>query len=207
MRELAILTFVTLDGVMQAPASPQEDTSGGFSQGGWASPYWDEVMSQVAAEAMADPYDVLMGRKTYELFAANFPKTGTSVPVVRLNEAIKHVVSSQSMPLSWKNSVLLPSAELVKRVKELKQQSGRLIQVHGSWQLIQLLLANDLIDEFRLWTFPVLVGSGKRLFTENAMPASMQLIQSEVAPKGVVMTIYRRVTDGQVASPQWQAKT
>lgn len=207
MRELAILTFVTLDGVMQAPASPQEDTSGGFSQGGWASPYWDEVMSQVAAEAMADPYDVLMGRKTYELFAANFPKIGISVPVVRLNEAIKHVVSSQSMPLSWKNSVLLPSAELVKRVKELKQQSGRLIQVHGSWQLIQLLLANDLIDEFRLWTFPVLVGSGKRLFTENAMPASMQLIKSEVAPKGVVMTIYRRVTDGQVASPQWQAKT
>ena len=164
MRELAILTFVTLDGVMQAPGQPQEDYSGDFRHGGWATPFWDEVMQQVNEEAMAAPYDLLLGRKTYEIFATYFSKVSDDdTEAGILNKATKYVATKTLKDLKWKNSIPI-AGNIAEEVAQLKEQNGPLLQVHGSWQLIQVLLASDLIDEFRLWTFPVVVGSGKRLF-------------------------------------------
>ena len=191
-RDLAILTFVTLDGVMQAPAQPEEDFSGGFEHGGWAMPYWDEVMKQVGEEAMAEPYDLLLGRKTYELFASHFSKAGDDDDGARmLNEATKHVATTTLSELDWANSMPM-QGDVAERVAKLKAEPGRLLQVHGSWQLIQTLLAADLIDEFRLWTFPVLVGGGKRLFGENVSQPKLKLIKSGATSNGVCMGIYRR---------------
>jgi len=168
MRTLAILTFVSLDGVMQGVASPDEDRSGGFDAGGWALPYWAEVMAQVSAEAIAVSYDLLLGRKTYDLFAANQPNAAA------MTRATKYVVTSSPDTLSWDNSVAL-TGDFVGEISRLKQGDGPLLQVHGSWQLTQTLLAYKLIDEFRLWTFPVVLGSGKRLFENGSLPASLAL--------------------------------
>lgn len=191
-RELAILTFVTLDGVMQAPGQPEEDFSGGFEHGGWARPYWNEVMRQVGEEAMTEPYDLLLGRKTYEIFAAHFSKAGSDNDEARmLNEATKHVATNTLNDLDWANSTPI-RGDIAESVAKLKAEPGRLLQVHGSWQLIQTLLAADLIDGFRLWTFPVLVGSGKRLFAENVSQPKLKLIKSGVTSNGVCMSIYRR---------------
>ena len=192
MREISIVTFVTLDGVMQSPGSTDEDPSEGFRQGGWARDCWDEVMEQVAREAMAEPYDALFGRKTYELFSAHFPETGEAIEIVRLNEATKYVVTSSPANLSWKNSVRVAGATAIEDIKKLKQQNGKLLQIHGSWQLIQALLENDLVDELRLWTFPVIVGAGKKLFTTRAMPSKFSLVKTDHTPKGAVMAIYRK---------------
>ncbi len=186
-RELAILTFQTLDGVMQAPRLPDEDTSGGFTRGGWADPYWDDVMKQVGRVAMAEPYDLLLGRKTYELFAPHFSAAGDANP---MNSARKYVVTSTLSHLDWNNSVPL-SGDVAQEVKALKSQDGPLLQVHGSWKLIQTLLAEDLIDEFRIWSFPVLVGAGKRLFGEGVMPRALRLTKSDTTPSGATMSIYR----------------
>ena len=161
MRNLAILTFLTLDGVMQAPGSPEEDTSGGFMHGGWAVNYWDEVMVQVMEEAMAAPYDLLLGRKTYESFAAYWPNAGDNPVANKLNNATKYVVTSTLSKLEWKNSIRI-TGDIAAEVSRLKDQDGPLLQVHGSCQLIQTLLAHELIDEFRLWIFPIVVGPGKR---------------------------------------------
>ena len=187
-RELAILTFQTLDGVMQAPKLPEEDRSGGFSHGGWADPHWDGVMEQVEKEAMAVPYDLLLGRKTYELFAPHFSPAGDKNP---MNNATKYVATSTRTELDWKNAVIL-AGDVVGEVSRLKNQDGPLLQVHGSWQLIQTLLSNDLIDEFRLWTFPVVVGTGKRLFAEGAVPKSLTLVKAGTTATGVAMGFYRR---------------
>jgi len=161
MRNLAILTFLTLDGVMQAPGSPEEDTSGGFMHGGWAVNYWDEVMVQVMEEAMAAPYDLLLGRKTYESFAAYWPNAGDNPVANKLNNATKYVATSTLGKLEWKNSMPI-TGDIAAEVSRLKDQDGPLLQVHGSCQLIQTLLAHELIDEFRLWIFPIVVGPGKR---------------------------------------------
>jgi len=187
-RDLAILTFQTLDGVMQSPRFPDEDPSGGFAHGGWAAPHWDGVMEQVGREAMAVPYDLLLGRKTYEIFAAHFPDAGDDHP---LNKATKFVATSTLRNLEWKNSVRL-DGDVATEVSRLKQQDGPLLQVHGSWQLIQTLLSNDLIDEFRIWTFPVVVGAGKRLFGEGAMPKGLTLLKADTTATGATMSIYRR---------------
>ena len=191
-RELAILTFVTLDGVMQAPAQPEEDFSGDFKHGGWAMPYWDEVMAQVKEEAMAEPYDLLLGRKTYELFAPHFSNADADDgEAALLNKATKHVATNTLKDLDWTNSVPI-TGDIAAGVARLKAQDGPLLQVHGSWQLLQTLLANDLIDEFRLWTFPVVVGAGKRLFGESPARHDLKLMRSRTTPNGVVMAIYRR---------------
>ena len=191
MRNLAILTFVTLDGVMQAPGSPEEDPSGGFLNGGWAVNYWDEVMAQVMEEAMAAPYDLLLGRKTYEIFAAHFPNAGDDPVSNKLNNAIKYVVTSTLSKLSWKNSERI-TGDIATAVSRLKKQDGPLLQVHGSWQLIQTLLSHGLIDEFRLWTFPVVVGGGKRLFDQGSVPTTLKLIKTDTCSSGAVMQIYRQ---------------
>ncbi|MEM7461528.1 MAG: dihydrofolate reductase family protein [Pseudomonadota bacterium] len=191
MRDLAILTFVSLDGVMQAPSMPDEDRSEGFDKGGWAAPYWDGVMEQVRQEAMAEPYDMLFGRKTYELFAGHWPEVDED-PVARMmNAATKYVATSTLSDFSWENSKAI-SGNIGEQVSRLKTEDGPLLQIHGSWELIQYLLDQALIDEFRLWTFPVICGSGKRLFEKRTNPAELTLIKSAPCANGVVMTIYRR---------------
>ncbi|MXX47436.1 MAG: dihydrofolate reductase [Chloroflexi bacterium] len=193
MRELAILSFVTLDGVMQSPTSPEEDPSGGFSGGGWGAPYWEEVMPQVYAEAMSEPYDLLFGRRTYDVFASHWPHVGGDDPVAaRLNGGHKYVVTrSEGHPLPWAESTRL-TGDVVAGIKSLKSGDGPLIQVHGSSELIQTLLAHDLIDEFRLWVFPVVVGQGKRLFADGVAPGNLELVRTGSTRNGVVMAIYRR---------------
>ncbi len=191
MRKLAILTFQTLDGVMQAPSVREEDFSGGFTQGGWANEHWDEVMAQVGREAMAESYDLLLGRITYELFASSFADSNNDNPVVeKLNNARKYVVTSTLENLKWQNSEKI-TGDIAAELFQLKQQDGPLLQVHGSWQLIQTLLSNQLIDEFRLWTFPVVVGAGKRLFADGAVPAKFQLTRFETCPSGAFMHFYK----------------
>ena len=191
MRELAVLSFVTLDGVMQSPSMPEEDPSGGFAQGGWAAPYWEEVMPHVERVAMSEPYDILFGRKTYDLFAGHWPNAPRSDLGDRLNAARKYVVTSQTSPLSWENSQVL-SGELAKEVQKLKDQDGPLLQVHGSSALIQTLQAQDLIDEFRIWTFPVVVGAGKRLFEGTAAPRTYALKRAKTLENGVTHQCLRR---------------
>lgn len=191
MRKLAILTFQTLDGVMQAPMMPDEDRSGGFDQGGWAAPYFDEVMAQVGREAMAEPYDMLFGRKTYDMFAGHWPNVESDPAADRMNAARKYVVSNGSPDLSWNNSHHV-RGDVPAELAALKQQDGPLLQVHGSADLIQTLLAHDLVDVFRLWSFPVIVGSGKRLFETNAAPLPLKLTKSESLANGVVMMHYER---------------
>lgn len=191
MRELAILTFVTLDGVMQGPGSPEEDPSGGFSHGGWAADYWDEVMAQVRREAMAEPYDMLFGRKTHAMFAGYFSALGDDDPDARkINAARKYVVTSGSAPLAWNNSIAL-TGDIAAEISRIKNQEGPPLQVHGSGQLIQLLLKHDLVDEFRLWIFPVLLGSGARLFRTGAGPSALRLVKTEASGNGAVMAVYR----------------
>ena len=195
MRKLAILTFQTLDGVMQAPGLPEEDTSGGFAQGGWAKKYWDEVMEQVGREAMAEPYDLLLGRNTYELFVSSFANSDISDPTVeKLNNARKYVVTSRLGELHWRNSEKI-TGNIAAEISQLKEQHGPLLQVHGSWQLIQTLLSHRLIDELRLWTFPVVVGAGKRLFADGAVPTSYKLTRFKAGPSGVLMNFYQPVED------------
>ena len=193
MRELAILSFITLDGVMQSPTSPEEDPSGGFTGGGWGAPYWEQVMPQVYAEAMSEPYDLLFGRKTYEVFASHWPNASADDPVaVRLNSAHKYVATTSSThPLPWERSTRV-TGDVPAEIAMLKAEDGPLIQVHGSSELIQTLLKHDLIDEFRLWTFPVVVGDGKRLFGEGLAPSDLTLVKTGATANGVVMTVYRR---------------
>ena len=191
MRNLAVLTFLTLDGVMQAPGQPEEDTSSGFIHGGWATNYWEEVMAQVEEEAMAQPFDLLFGRKTYESFAAYWPNVDNSAHADKLNNATKYVATSTLSELEWKNSTPI-TGDIAAEVSRLKEQDGPLLQVHGSSQLIQALLSHNLIDEFRLWTYPVVVGPGKRLFDQGSVPTDLTLVKTKSTSNGVVMGIYRR---------------
>ena len=194
MRELAILSFVTLDGVMQSPTSPEEDPSGGFTGGGWGAPYWAEVMPQVYAEAMSAPYDLLFGRRTYDIFASHWPSVDAAEDPVaaRLNGGHKYVVTrSASHPLPWAESTRL-TGDVVAEIKRLKAGDGPLLQVHGSAELIQMLLAHELIDEYRLWTFPVVVGGGKRLFADGVAPRNLRLARTGSTANGVVMSVYRQ---------------
>jgi len=180
---------------MQSPGGPEEDPSGGFVHGGWAQECWDEVMEQVQTEAMADPYDLLLGRKTYETFASSFSTAPSDSPIAtKLNNATKYVATETLDKLEWKNSIPI-AGDIAAEVSRLKEQDGALLQVHGSSQLIQTLLAHDLIDEFRLWVFPVVVGAGKRLFDQGVRPASLKLIKTSSTSNGVVMSIYRRASE------------
>ncbi|MCR9135912.1 MAG: dihydrofolate reductase family protein [Alphaproteobacteria bacterium] len=192
MRDLAILTFLTLDGVMQGPSSPDEDPSDGFTQGGWAADYWEEVMAQVYQEAMGEPYDIVFGRRTYDLFANHWPDENHDNPVSsRLNTARKYVATSTPLESTWQNSEPL-AGDVIAAIADLKSLPGPMLQIHGSGALIQSLLAHDLIDEFRLWTFPVVVGSGRRLFGPQTSTLALSLKKSVPCANGAVMTIYRR---------------
>lgn len=183
MRDLAVLSFVTLDGVMQSPSSPEEDPSGGFKNGGWAAPYWEAVMPHVAKIALSAPYDIMFGRKTYDIFASHWPSAPRDLVSDRLNSARKYVVTSNHQGLDWENSRQV-TGQFSESLRDIKSQEGPTIQVHGSSNLIQSLSAEALIDEYRIWTFPVVVGKGKRLFEPNVPHCKLSLIKSEITKCG-----------------------
>lgn len=189
MRKLTINTFVTLDGVMQAPGGPEEDTDGGFKYGGWSFHYWDEMMGKTMDERMSKPFDLLLGRKTYEIFAAHWPHIKNDPAADKLNSVTKYVVSTTLHKAEWNNSSLIKN-DVVNTIRKLREQEGPEIQVHGSSNLIQTLIKNNLIDEYHIWTFPVTVGKGKRLFDEGTIPSNMKLVNSRTSTTGVVITVY-----------------
>jgi dihydrofolate reductase len=203
MRILAVNSFISLDGVMQSPGGPDEDPTGGFTHGGWAANYFDdEMMEQVAAAA---PYELLLGRGTYEIFAAHWPYDEGPI-ADRLNSTRKHVASTKLDRVEWNNSTLI-TGDVADYVAALKGQDGTEIQVHGSVGLIQTLLRHDLIDEYRLWIFPVVIGTGKRFFGDGAMPAALELIDSKVSKTGVTINTYERAGDINVGSFEFDEPT
>ncbi len=189
MRRLIVSTFLTLDGVMQAPGGPGEDDSGGFAYGGWSVNYWDEQMGQVMGEAMSTPFDLVLGRKTYDLFAAYWPHATDQAGAKPLNDATKYVVSRSRPALEWKQSVLI-EGDAAEGISALKKENGPELQVHGSGNLIQTLMRHNLIDEYRLWVFPLVIGSGKRLFSDGTLPSALRLVDSTVSTTGVVIGTY-----------------
>jgi len=183
MRKLIVSTFLTLDGVMQAPGGPGEDDSDGFAHGGWSVNYWDERMGEVMGEAMSTGFDLVLGRKTYDIFAAHWPHASEEDGAKPLNDATKYVASRSRPELGWSNSVLI-EGDVAQGVAALKQEDGPELQVHGSGDLIQTLLRHDLVDEYRLLIFPLVIGSGKRLFSEGTVPAGLKLLDSTVSTRG-----------------------
>jgi dihydrofolate reductase len=191
MRKLTINTFLTLDGVMQAPGGPEEDPSGGFQHGGWSVNYWDESMMKWMGAYMGKPFDLLLGRKTYEIFAAHWPFSDEPGSA-ELNNATKYVASRTLKRVDWKNSNLI-KGDVAQEVAKLKRQDGPEIEVHGSSDLVQTLLKNDLIDEFSLVIFPLVLGSGKRLFGDGTIPEGFKLIESANSSTGVFMARFERL--------------
>jgi dihydrofolate reductase len=199
MRKLAVGTFLTLDGVMQAPGGPEEDPSGGFAHGGWSVNYWDDDMAQSMTERMSVPFDLVLGRRTYEIFAAHWPHASEEAGAKPLNDAKKHVATRTLKSLDWQNSFLI-EGDVAEGVAALKQQDGPELQVHGSSNLIQTLLRNNLIDEFRLMIFPVVVGQGKRLFDDGTIPSGLKVMDSKTSSTGVVIATYLPAGDIPIGS-------
>jgi dihydrofolate reductase len=200
VRELIVNTFLTLDGVMQAPGGPEEDPSGGLEHGGWSFGYWDQQMQKAMGKSMSKPFDLVLGRKTYEIFAAHWPYSDDPA-AEPLNRATKHVASTTRNELEWENSKLI-EGDVPERVRAL---NGPELQVHGSANLIQTLLEHGLIDEFRLWIFPLLLGEGKRLFDGGTLPAGLELATSQVSSTGVIMATYR--SGAQIKGGSFAAET
>ena len=182
--------MISLDGVMQAPGGPEEDTSGGFNYGGWTVPYSDESFGDIINEELSVPFDLLLGKKTYEIFAAYWPEH-TGAIGDPFNKAKKYVVSDEPVDLTWKESILIHD-DVVTKIKALKEEDGPMFQVHGSGAFVQTLLKNGLIDELRLRIFPVTLGAGKRLFAEGTIPAAFELLESKALPSGVIIANYKR---------------
>jgi len=202
MRKIVAGAFVSLDGVMQAPGGPEEDPTGGFKFGGWTAPYWDDAIEAVMGETFSRPFDLLLGRKTYDIFAAHWPYIETdpsastfdalNAQVAKtFNDATKYVATHSPDMLTWKNSFGL-GKDIVATLRDLKKQDGPVLLIQGSSALIQELLAADLIDEFRLLIFPLVLGRGKRLFGEGTIPAAFKCTKSTASPSGVIMTNYER---------------
>jgi dihydrofolate reductase len=200
MRALAVNTFMSLDGVMQAPGGPDEDPTGGFTFGGWGVPYFDDEMMRQVAES--EPYELLLGRGTYEIFAAHWPHDEGPI-ADQLNGTRKHVASTTLRQVEWNNSTLI-TGDVAEYVRELKRQDGPEIQVHGSPGLIQTLLRHDLIDEYRLWFLPVVLGGGKRFFGDGTIPGAMKLVDSKVSKTGVTINTYRRAGDIETGSFEFE---
>ena len=186
MRKIIVLSFITLDGVIQAPGRPEEDTSGGFKYGGWVAPYDDEVFGKVMEKQMK-PADLLLGRKTFEIWADYWPKNEYAWPGI--NDVTKYVMSRTMKKSDWKNSVFLKS---LADIEMLKNSEGSDIKVWGSGKLIQLLLKNDLVDELWLLIHPLTLGTGKKLFDSGTIPAAFTLIESTITPSGVIIANYKR---------------
>ena len=192
MAELTLTTFLTLDGVMQAPGGPSEDTSGNFPHGGWLVPHFDMDMGRTMTEIFSRADAFLLGRTTYDIFSAYWPKvTDPNDPIgAKLNSLPKFVASRTQTKFVWSGSSHV--RDVIKEVVDLKKRFSREVQVHGSCGLAQTLIGNDLIDEYRLLTFPVVLGTGKRLFGVGAVPTTLALVRSGTTSKGVIVSVYRR---------------
>lgn len=196
MRKLIVAAFVSLDGVMQAPGGPDEDTSGGFKFGGWIVPYTDPTVRKVIDESFAQPFELLLGRRTYDLFASYWPNAPAGDNIGdKFNAATKHVVTHRDDALRWRNSHAV-RGELADAIRALKQQDGATLLTQGSSELVQQLLAAGLVDELHLRVFPVVLGKGKRLFGDDAQPAAFVLAESITAASGVLLT--RHVRKGEI---------
>ena len=189
MRKLIVSTFLTLDGVMQAPGGPEEDTDGDFAFGGWSVNYWDDLMGQVMDEATSRPFAMVLGRRTYDIMAAYWPDAPEESGAKVFNDATKYVASRDRPTLEWSNSVPI-EGDAAEGLAALKKEDGPELQVHGSGNLIQTLLRHNLVDRFRLWVFPVVIGTGKRLFSEGTIPSGLKLVDSKVSTTGVAMGTY-----------------
>ena len=190
MRKLIVSTFLTLDGVMQAPGGPGEDDSGGFAHGGWSVNYWDDQMGQVMGEATSRPFAMVLGRRTFDIMAAYWPHAPEEEGGKVFNEATKYVASRGRPNLeAWSNSVLI-EGDAAEGLAALKAEDGPELQVHGSANLVQTLLRHNLVDQFRLWVFPLVIGTGKRLFAEGTIPSGLTLVDHKVSTTGVVIGTY-----------------
>jgi dihydrofolate reductase len=203
MRKLIVNTFMSIDGVMQAPGGPEEDPTGGFTLGGWATTFFDDEMMDQMAES--GPYELLLGRGTYEIFAAHWPYDEGPI-ADHLNTTRKHVASRTLEAVEWSNSTLI-EGDVADYVRELKAGDGPELQVHGSPGLIQTLLEHDLIDEYRLWLFPVALGAGKRFFGEGTVPVALKLIESKVSKTGVTINVYERAGEIDTGSFEFEEPT
>lgn len=197
MRKIIVGAFTSLDGVMQAPGGPDEDPTGGFSYGGWTVPYFDAVAGEAIDEMFARPFDLLLGRKTYDIFAAHWPHVGADDPIGSLFNRIDKYVASRNpgLTLGWQNSHLL-GPDAAPAIKKLKDGEGRDLLTQGSTDLLPTLFRNGLVDEINVLIFPVVLGKGKRLFRDDVPAAALKLVGSKVSPSGV--TINRYVRDGEV---------
>jgi len=193
MRNLVVGTFLTLDGVMQAPGGPNEDREGGFQHGGWLVPYFDEKLVEIMTDWTIRAGAFLLGRKTYEIFAGSWPNSTDPADEIAtaLNTRPKYVASRTLDKVDWNNSFLI-KGDVAEEVAKLKAQEGGEIQVHGSGDLLQTLLQRDLIDTLRIWYFPVVIGTGKRLFGEGTIPLSFRLVDTQLTTTGAVLHVYER---------------
>jgi dihydrofolate reductase len=194
MRKITVFSMITLDGVMQAPGGPEEDTSGGFEYGGWTAPYGDEIFNEIMAEELK-PADYLLGRKTFDIFEAYWPEHAAFWPGI--NEGTKYVLSLTKVKSDWKNTVFLKTVE---DIRKLRNSEGGDIQLWGSSELVHLLLKHDLVDEFRVKVYPLILGEGKKLFGAGAIPAAFTLTETRVTTKGVIIANYKRAGDVETGS-------
>jgi dihydrofolate reductase len=197
MRKLVVAAYLTTDGVMQAPGGPQEDRDGGFVHGGWVVPYWDEDLSRLVTQLIQRAGALLLGRRTYEIFSSRWPSVIDDPVAARMQSLPKYVASTTLDNATWPNSTLL-KGDIVEEVERLKGEAGGDIWVIGSWSLVQTLVGHDLVDEYHLWTFPILVGRGKRLF-EGTIPSCLQLLETRTSRTGVVISSYERIGRRRVA--------
>jgi dihydrofolate reductase len=189
MRKIIAITQSTVDGVMQAPGGPEEDPSNGFTHGGWAMPFGDDVLSQVIDETIAGEFAMLLGRRTYDIFAGYWPNQSGRIAKA-FNKATKYVVTRSRDQLDWKTSQRI-GGDVVAEIRRLKASGGPVLHIWGSSELLQTLFAADLVDEYRLWVAPVVVGKGKRLFENGVPPRGLSLVATRSTPKGVLINTYR----------------
>lgn len=206
MRKIIAAAFVSIDGVMQAPGGPEEDPTGGFHFGGWQAPHFDEELGKAVEDYFSEPFDLLLGRKTYDIFAAHWPYAPEGDPIGTLFDGITKYVATRNpdLTLDWKGSVSLGS-DVISRLGALKQEDGPNLLIQGSSDLIQSLLSNGLIDDFRLMISPVVLGKGKRLFGAGASPSGMKLVSCHATPAGVVVLKY--LPDGEVPTGSFEFDT
>ena len=191
MRKIIVLSFLTIDGIMQAPGAPGEDTSGGFKYGGWTVPYSDENTGRIMEKQMGQPFDLLLGRKTYDIFKSFWPEHNEGIIGESINRATKYVASKTMFDSDWEKTVIL-NDNVVDEIKKLQQSDGPDLQVHGSGNFIQTLLKNDLVDELWLKIFPITLGTGKRLFADGTIPAAFALEECSHSSTGVIFANFKR---------------
>jgi dihydrofolate reductase len=200
MRKVVVGTFLTVDGVMQAPGGPDEDREGDFEHGGWSFHYWDDVMGKLIVESTLKAGALLLGRKTYEIFAAHWPHVGGDDPVAaKLNSVPKYVASRTLDEVTWNNATLI-QGDVAEAVARLKDEPGDEIQVTGSGELTQTLIEHDLVDAYCLWIFPLVLGEGKRLFARGTVPAALKLVDTKISSTGVAIHSYERAGDVEYGS-------